>query len=306
MTQDKIERDKKIKMLSVEADSSHQNFMSDLLSQKAETDFATSGTEALQKIAKQEYDLVICEIDLPDKKAFDLIQKTKREYPNIVIVVLSEQDNFFEAMDAIRWGASDILLKPLSIEQIVILIEKFFSMAEENQKDFFLHSCIKEEKSSYVLPTSITAMNQFIQEFIVVIKRFPNVTKDNLFAIRLSVYEMLLNAIEHGNLEVDYNEKKKLLQSSDNYFDNLQKRCALKPYRNRKIFVDYHYEPSKFSVTIKDEGKGFDVENFSQQKTANENPLSLNGRGILISKLNLDELSYNEKGNSVTIVKKLL
>lgn len=296
---------KKISMLLVDSDIQHQKFMADILSQKASSDFAKDGSQALKKIVQKEYDLIVTEIDLPDNKTFDLIQKTKLEYPHAVIIVLCNEQSFLKAMESIRWGATDIIVKPLSIEQIVVIVEKFFSIVEEQQKDFFLHSLTEKKFGRYVLPSLVEVVNQFLKEIVVVLKRLPQMNTKNLLSLRLAIYEMLFNALEHGNLEISYEKKQSLLQSKENYFDYLEKRCQQLPFKNRKIFFEYNYEKPVLTIFIQDEGKGFDSKKFLKNSHTKKNPFVQNGRGILISQLSLDELSYNKTGNQV-IFKKVL
>lgn len=294
---------KKINMLLVDPDTNHQEFMADILSQKAFSDFAIDGSQALKKIIQTDYDLILTEIDLPDNKTFDLIQRIKLEYPQAVIIVLCQEESFLKAMESIRWGAVDVIIKPLSIEQIVILIEKFFSITEENQKDFFLHSLTEQKYGRYRLPTSVEAINQFLKEIVVVLKRLPEMNTKNLLSLRLAIYEMLFNALEHGNLEIDYKKKQLLLQNQKNYFSYLQRRCQEPAFQKRKILFEYNYQKPKLTIVIQDEGSGFDSKKFLANSTAKESPFLQNGRGILISQLNLDELFYNEIGNQVTFSK---
>ena len=135
-----------------------------------------------------------------------------------------------------------------------------------------------------------------------IITRFPGMNKKILLIIRLSVYEMLVNAMEHGNLEIDYQMKKDLLEEVTDYQEYLQKRAANEPFLSRKVWLSYHYETTQISFTITDEGKGFDVSKIPSPRDE-ENMENLNGRGIFITRVNMDAITYNDKGNIVRLVK---
>lgn len=300
-----IANEKMVEILLVEPDILYREFIAVLLEAKANCDFASNVSEGLQKTLKKSYDMVITEMIFGDKTALEMIRQIKKESPHTVIVIITGKENYAIATGAIRLGAIDILKKPFSIENMALVFEKFFSIQEETERDFFLHSAVIEKTCSYILPTSINRLYQFIGEFMLILKRFPTMNRPNLIALRLVVYEMLLNAIEHGNLEIDFSKKQELLKrSSSEYFLYLQNLCHTPPFNERKIFLDYHYQHSWIEITIEDEGKGFDTLFFLTQ-AGTESLDQLNGRGILLSRFNLDEIRYNAKGNRVTLKKNL-
>ena len=114
--------------------------------------------------------------------------------------------------------------------------------------------------------------------------------------------EMLMNAFEHGNLEISSFEKNKLLEE-DIYFDTLremQKNCS------KKIYVTLHkiqHRQETYIVTkIKDEGKGFDTRILSK---VFRNARTFNGRGVFVSRSSSLGIYYNYDGNSVLFLHKL-
>ncbi len=290
--------------LIADPDSSLTDILRDLLSQKLQTDVAASVAEATSKCWDKEYDLIITEIDFPGEKALDFIEKVKRKLPNTTIVVLTRSATLENAIAALRLGAIDFLAKPFSIEDIAMIVEKYFSMTANTVPDFNLLSIMNEERRTFLLPTDFFILNPFINELLNIIKRFPGINKKNLLVIRLSIYEMLVNAMEHGNLEIDYDMKKSILEKVDDYQRFLQERAQSEPYNSRKVIFTYHYNNGTLTFQITDEGKGFDVSKIPSPRDR-ENIDNLNGRGIFITRINMDEIFYNEKGNSVTMIKRL-
>lgn len=119
--------------------------------------------------------------------------------------------------------------------------------------------------------------------------------------ISLVLREMLINAIEHGNLEISYAEKSKA-QATGTYMDLIRERQRLLP--GRRVFVEYSLNARRVWFRITDEGKGFD----HRQMQAGENERlrdmsSSHGRGIALARALFDLVRYNEAGNSVTLVK---
>lgn len=73
---------------------------------------------------------------------------------------------------------------------------------------------------------------------------------------------------------------------------------------NRKITLEYSLSKEKFEATITDEGNGFDYQKMlARSMNDNNNQILDHGRGIALAKMYLDKLIYNEKGNSVYMLK---
>jgi CheY-like chemotaxis protein len=121
--------------------------------------------------------------------------------------------------------------------------------------------------------------------------------------IRLALVEMIINAIEHGNLEVSFEEKSKELGEGV-YAEFIAHRQSDPAYENRRVRIEFTVNPEAATYTISDEGSGFDHRAFVKMDVADVNvPMKLHGRGMIISKKIFDEIRYNEAGNSVTLVK---
>jgi len=102
------------------------------------------------------------------------------------------------------------------------------------------------------------------------------VGEDVLFSVRLALEEAVVNAIRHGN----------------------------KADPSKKIHVEYVIDDARLVVNVADEGPGFDLDSVPDP-TAEENLEADHGRGILLMRVYMDEVTYNDKGNRVTLVKLL-
>lgn len=124
----------------------------------------------------------------------------------------------------------------------------------------------------------------------------------DLEKVRVGLSEMLTNAIEHGNLGITGNDK--LHATEDGvYYDLVNERLKDEAYKGRRVTFTYKVDAQGIIMEIEDEGKGFDVEALPDP-TDPEGLLKLHGRGILITRMYFDEVSYNDKGNKVTLTKR--
>jgi anti-sigma regulatory factor (Ser/Thr protein kinase) len=118
--------------------------------------------------------------------------------------------------------------------------------------------------------------------------------------VGVALEEALVNALFHGNLEVDSELRE---QDNEAYHAVAEERRGQSPYRNRKIFVDAHLSREKAVFVIRDEGPGFDPESLPDP-TDPANLERVSGRGVFLMKTFMDELRFNPSGNQVTLTKR--
>ncbi len=124
-------------------------------------------------------------------------------------------------------------------------------------------------------------------------------------ALRLGVHEIIINAIEHGNLGISYKEKSTLLDE-DRYFEFIMERQKDPEYTNKKVRIEYSIDGKKAVYKIFDEGQGFDYDFILTKGALEENEeVPLHGRGIQLAKSFFDEIIFNKKGSQVILRKNL-
>ena len=88
-----------------------------------EADGAASGIEALEKIGKQAYDLVLLDIRMPGMDGIEVLRRAKEIVPNIVVLVLTGHGTIDTANEAMGLGAAGFIRKPISIEDLAETID---------------------------------------------------------------------------------------------------------------------------------------------------------------------------------------
>ena len=127
--------------------------------------------------------------------------------------------------------------------------------------------------------------------------------QDSVLGVKLCLREIIINAIEHGNLQIDYNEKARA-QQEGNYIDFLKERQRDPAIHARTVRVDYSLNRRRAIFRVSDEGRGFDHKIFMNREPEDLNISGVyNGRGILMARNEFDKMYYNRKGNKVTLVK---
>jgi serine phosphatase RsbU (regulator of sigma subunit) len=120
-------------------------------------------------------------------------------------------------------------------------------------------------------------------------------------AIRSSLGEILMNAIEHGNLAIGYDHKHARL-AAGTFDDLVETRRHMEPYSSRRVKLEYVIESAQVTLTITDAGAGFDWQAIPDPRLAAHVGLA-HGRGLLIARTNMDDCLFHPPGNRVTLVK---
>lgn len=117
---------------------------------------------------------------------------------------------------------------------------------------------------------------------------------------KVGISELLINAIEHGNLGIDAEEKSKL-QHENRWLSEINRRLRLPQYKNKIVNITFEYSQKSITLIVEDQGQGFNWRTYMEDPT--EVNLKQNGRGILMAKnLVFTTLSYSEKGNTVKAI----
>ncbi len=85
---------------------------------------ADSGETALERYIKGDFDLILSEIGLPGINGIELLQAVKNHSPDAIVILMTNEVSIDDAIRALRGGASDLLVKPYSSEDIRESVER--------------------------------------------------------------------------------------------------------------------------------------------------------------------------------------
>ena len=92
--------------------------------QPIKVDEANNGQEALSKVLKSEYDLVVLDIKMPGKSGLDVLKEIKEHKPKLPVLILSMHPEEQFAIRAMRAGASGYLTKECAGDELVLAVRK--------------------------------------------------------------------------------------------------------------------------------------------------------------------------------------
>lgn len=118
-------------------------------------------------------------------------------------------------------------------------------------------------------------------------------------AIAIGLTELMVNAVEHGCLDIGHEEKGDLIEKG-RLADEIKHRRTQAPYADRFVQIDFKRTPSQISFRIKDPGKGFDHQAFVGRPQ--DGHTKKHGRGLTMACSCFDELTFLGNGNEALAI----
>jgi two-component system NtrC family response regulator len=121
---------------------------------------AKDGEEALRMFKENEVHLLLTDMRMPDRDGLSLLHEVKRLRPEIPVILITAYGTIESAVNAMKEGAVDYLLKPIQMEEVVLLIERALLHADLVDKN---RQLAEEIKSLYGLDTIISKHPKIIE-----------------------------------------------------------------------------------------------------------------------------------------------
>lgn len=114
----------KPRILLLDDEESLIKWLSYALEQKGYRVFSTTEPdEAVRKIKQERFDCIVSDIRMPDMDGFEFLRKVRRIYPELPLIFITAYGSMESAINALRDRASDYILKPFAIDELVMRIK---------------------------------------------------------------------------------------------------------------------------------------------------------------------------------------
>ena len=135
----------KPKLLVVDDEATHRKMIETVLSAEGyEVNMAADGIEAVKAIEDKFHDLILMDVRMSQMDGIEAMKKIKEISPGIPIVIMTAYASISTAVDALKLGAHDYLIKPLDIEELKILVKKALHHRKLEQENRFLKERIDD------------------------------------------------------------------------------------------------------------------------------------------------------------------
>jgi CheY-like chemotaxis protein len=273
------------KVLIVDDDASVVHLLTDLLKgDDLAITTATDGADGWEKVQKEKFDLLICDVWMPRMNGLELLGKVRTLTEPPSIIVMSADDTPEVLLKAARQQAHQFVSKPFKAIEMLELIRETLSMPAPHPIEVI---SARPGWVELLVPCEIRSVDR-IHGMMMKLKA--DLPEDVRESVSQAFRELLLNAIEWGG-QLD---------------------------ANRQVRISYLRARRMLLYRITDPGKGFNFEGLQHAAISNppddpighmkvreEKGLRPGGLGILMTMSLVDELLYNEAQNEVVFVKYL-
>ncbi|SHI89281.1 response regulator transcription factor [Flavobacterium haoranii] len=174
----------KKRILYVEDDETLAFLTADNLEQHFDVTHVSNGKEAFELFCKENFDLCVLDIMLPDMDGFEIAQEIRNRNEEIPIIFISAKTMKEDRIKGLRLGADDYLVKPYSIEELILKIEIFLNRSqkkvEKSNKNHTIgtftfeptnYSLKNETQQITLTEREATLLNLFVENKNTVLKR---------------------------------------------------------------------------------------------------------------------------------------
>jgi len=263
---------------------------------------AEDGKSGIQKFNDLNLDMVITDVNMPEMTGIEVTRKIKGAKADADVIIMTGYGTEALVIEALRSGASNYIKKPIQFGELFNILDNII-LKRENRKRFeVLKDIVVYEKKSLVLGNEIRKVWGTVNQILF---NLPPTLQDKLIeGLKLGLYEILVNAIEHGNLGITYEEKKESLETNT-YNELFSERLKKANEQGRNVNIVSMFNGEELIVKVKDQGKGFNYKDLPPLSDP-DTLLLAHGRGILLASLYFDSIEYKEPGNEVILTKKLI
>jgi CheY-like chemotaxis protein len=295
-----------MKILIVDDEIRILGFLEEVLGQQGFEVLRASDAQMAMDVYKEHRPpFTLTDISMPGMTGLDLLKQIKALNQEAAVMLMTGAGTEDYAVEALRAGAINYFNKPVDINELSSTLTRYAALAEGYDFEHYSGDFLVEETLHLSISNDLAEVNHAVN---LIVNRCRSIFHlSELFTLRFGLYEMVVNAIEHGNLGITYEEKSRAL--NENRLNELILLRVSDPERaSRKVVIQCRISLEGLICSIRDEGEGFDHSKYSSSKDPSllfeEIGTSLHGRGILLTSLQFDDIAYNDVGNEVTIVKK--
>ncbi|QDT38261.1 ATP-binding response regulator [Stratiformator vulcanicus] len=274
-----------------------------------EVEYASDGQETLDFLNQRALDFssdrmvdaILTDLQMPRIDGLQLVEEVSTRYPLIPIVLMTSQGSEEIAVRALQAGAASYVPKRNLAQRLRSTARQVLSAAAEDRDHSRLSDRLIRQDLVYELESDLGLVAAAVRSVRSLFARSPFIEDKTKLRLSVAFEEALLNAMYHGNLEVD----SKLKESDHQAFHDLaRQRCNETPFCERHVRVEIKLSSSQAVITIEDQGPGFELGDLPDP-SAPENLARASGRGLLLIKTFMDDVAHNDLGNRITMVKNL-
>lgn len=297
----------KTNILVVDDSAVDRRLVGGLLEKRADfaVSYAEDGLDALRKMESCRPDVVVTDINMPHKNGLELVRATRIHFSGVPVILITALGSEELAVEALEHGAASYVPKVGLQETLIDTVDDVLALTRAKRSYERLVGSIQRTEFDFTLENDPDLFDPFVELFQQMVHGIGLCDDTDRYRVGMAIKEALANALYRGNLEISYEQMRGGGEGevSDSELDIVRQRAAQPEYAQRRIGVRVHIDRDQAVFVIRDDGRGFDT-----SKIPTKGDLGMldaeGGRGIVLMNAFMDQVTFNEQGNEVTLVKR--
>jgi CheY-like chemotaxis protein len=261
--------------------------------------FAESTFDAHDIPAIRDIDVILVDLGNPQIEGVELVGSLHKQFAHTPIVLMTAPYGVSVALECMRKGATNHFPRDLLDTEPYAILDTLRSLAIESRKNRVALAALDNQYFEFTLSNNRADVPAIAARLIGAVVETRLCDRPTATRIGVALEEAMLNAIIHGNLEVE----SELRQVDEATYDReIELRRGQHPYAERRVKVTARISDKVGAFVIQDEGLGFDV-NLVPDPTDPENLCRIGGRGIMLMRAFMSAVHFTDNGRRVTMVK---
>ncbi len=266
---------------------------------------ASSGTEALTSMQLSLPDLLITDLMMPEMDGLQLVTEVRERYPQVPVILITAHGSETLAVEALERGAASYVPKSQLKAKLMDTARQVLALSGDDRVYARLLERMFHSEASFEIPNDPALIERSVEHVVWQIAGMKLCDPATRRCIAVAMEEAMLNAFLHGNLELTPEEAQSVraVTLQGDMCDLVAQRCEQDAIRNRTIFLGYKLNREFGRIIIRDAGQGFETTSIP----ASGDPDAIEaeqGRGLVLIKNFMDEVTFNERGNELTMLKR--
>ena len=262
--------------------------------------YASDGREALKVVSAGPPDLVVTDLQMPAMDGLALVEELRKSHPGVPVILMTAHGSEEIAAAALRRGAASYVPKRELAGDLARTVARVLALARASSPPDRVLACLDATECRLVLPNELDLVASVVGYLRAEVARVGTTDPTVSMQIGVALDESISNAIHHGNLEVSSKHRE---QGIEKYLALIEERRRTLPYGARRTRVTARVSRDRVEFVVRDDGAGFDVRSLPDPR----DPANLercSGRGVLLMRVFMDDVRFNEQGNEITMVKR--
>ena len=249
---------------------------------------------ALLQNPENDYKAILLDRMMPGLDGIGLLKRIKGDarLAGIPVIMQTAANSAAQIREGLEAGAYYYLTKPYRRDNLLAIVQAALIDAEARDAlRLQLHSHINSLQFLKQAEFSIRTVDEASQLASFIARACPNAEM-----VVMGISELLINAVEHGNLGLSYAEKSSLMRD-DCWRPEIDRRAALATNIEKEVKLQFQRDERSITLRVIDQGNGFDWQSFLEIEP--ERAFDPNGRGIALARLlSFSTLIYEGGGNT--------